>query len=230
MTSDRLTDALIKRAAPPASGQSILWDSEVKGFGVRITANGARAFIVNYRAGGRERRITIGSYPDWSVAAARDQAREIKARVDLGQDPMQERHVERAAPTMSDLCDRYLSDHAEAKKRESSLKDDRAMIDTIIKPDMGKIKVHDLQHSDIDKLHQKITKRAPYRANRVVALMSKMMALAVKWGFREDNPARGIEKNQEQKRTRYLSAQELKKGFQRLWQITRNRLQPMLYD
>jgi integrase len=64
--------------------------------------------------------------------------------------------------------------------------------------------------SDVDRLHRKITKRgASYVANRVVALLSKMFALAMRWQYRADNPAKGIERNQEEKRERYLSPEEL---------------------
>jgi hypothetical protein len=58
----------------PVTGNRITYDSEVKGFGVRVTSAGAKAFILNYRQDRRERRITIGSYPDWTVKAAREHA------------------------------------------------------------------------------------------------------------------------------------------------------------
>jgi len=78
-----------------------------------------------------------------------------------------------------------------------------------ILPQLGSIKVADLTYSEIDRLHRRITKRgSPYRANRVVALLSKAMSLAVRWQMRDDNPARGIERNQEDKRERFLSTDE----------------------
>jgi hypothetical protein len=45
----RITDKLVKDLSSPAKGNIITYDTEVKGFGVRITAAGARAFILNYR-------------------------------------------------------------------------------------------------------------------------------------------------------------------------------------
>ena len=71
LMAQRLTDNEAKALPLPATGNRIAYDSEVKGFGARITAAGAKAFILNYRVAGRERRITIGSFPDWSVKAAR---------------------------------------------------------------------------------------------------------------------------------------------------------------
>ena len=77
---EKLTDSFVRSAKPPAGerNQVIHYDSEVKGFGVRVTRFGARAFILNYRARGVERRYTIGSYPDWRVATAREEAKRLK--------------------------------------------------------------------------------------------------------------------------------------------------------
>src|SRR4051794_33749974 len=104
-----LTDRFAREAREnsPAKGMALHWDSEVKGFGLRITRAGAAAWIVNYRASGVQRQMTIGSFPDWSCKAAREQAKTLKQRVDLGEDPMLDRHHERAAPTMADLAEHY---------------------------------------------------------------------------------------------------------------------------
>ena len=70
-----MTDRLVRGLPAPPSGARITYDGEVAGFGARVTAAGARAFVLDYRSGGRKRRITIGSCPDWPTAAARDDAR-----------------------------------------------------------------------------------------------------------------------------------------------------------
>lgn len=76
----------MQRLDAPPTGNKITYDVDVKGFGCRVTASGASAFVVNYQAAGRERRITIGSFPDWSTAAARDRARRLKRQIDMGGD------------------------------------------------------------------------------------------------------------------------------------------------
>ena len=210
---EKLTDSFVRSAEPPAGkrNQVIHYDSEVKGFGVRVTRFGARAFILNYRARGVERRYTIGSYPDWKVATAREEAKRLKRLVDQGRDPMGDRHEERAAPTVNDLVDRYLSEHA-PRKRERSRRDDQSMIEQWIKPELGNRKVADVRYEDIERLHRKVTARGtPTRANRVAALLSKMFSLAIRWEMRADNPAKGIERNAEKKRNRYLVGEELRR-------------------
>ena len=109
--AELLDPAALKKIELPPSGNRITYDTEVKGFGVRTTASRAKSFVLNYRQGGRERRYTIGSYPDWSVGAARTRAKKLKREVDQGRDPMVERHAERAAPTVGELADRFEAKH-----------------------------------------------------------------------------------------------------------------------
>jgi integrase len=205
-STDKLTDAVVRRLEAPDTGNRVRYDGEVKGFGVRVTANGAKAFVLNYRAHGRERRLTIGSFPDWSVSAAREEAKRHKRAIDQGADPMAEREAELAAPTVADLAKRYREDHLPRKR---SARDDISMIERDVLPVLGRIKVANVRHADCEKLHRDITKRAPYRANRVAALISRMFNLSIRWGWRADNPAKGIERNHEDRRTRYLSPAEI---------------------
>jgi len=204
----KLTDTVVKGITAPASGNTITYDGEVKGFGVRVTKAGAKAFILNYRAGGRERRITIGSFPDWSVSAARDHAKNLKRRIDVGEDPMQDRHEDRAAPTLNALADRFEAEHL-TKRRAATDRDYKSILRLHIRPRIGTMKVADLRHADVEKLHREVAKTAPYRANRAVAVLSKMLSLAVKWEMRTDNPARGIEREPEHKRERFLTPAEI---------------------
>jgi len=204
----RITDKLVKDLLAPPKGNTITYDTEVKGFGVRVTVAGARSFILNYRAGGVERRITIGSYPDWSVAAARDRARELKREVDRGNDPMGERHDDRAAPTVHDLWLRYEREHLPHKAPRAQA-DDRAMFRDYILPDLGRMKVKDVRPTDIDALHRAISTQRKIRANRVVEVLSKAFSLAIRWEWRPDNPCDGVRHNPEEPRSRYLRLDEL---------------------
>ncbi len=210
--ASRLNETLVKNLSPPAKGNQITYDTELKGFGVRVTAKGAKSFVLNYRVGGQERRITIGGYPEWTVAAARERAKELKRQIDVGADPMAERHEDRGAATMADLCDLYIERHL-PKKSPSSQKDDLAIINKIILPRFGKTKAASIRYPDIEALHRELTINAPYRANRTVALLSKIFSLAIKWEELAENPAKGIERNPEHPRARYLDGAELERLF-----------------
>ena len=206
----RLTDIIVKRLPAPSRGNKVTYDDAVKGFGIRVTQAGARAFVLNYRrkADGRERRITIGSHPDWGTAAARDEAKRLKREVDGGADPVGELEVSRGAPTVTDLCTRFLEDHL-PRVRPATQRDYHQQVSVDILPALGRMKVAAVSHADVDALHRKISARAPTHANRVLACLSKMFSLSVRWGWRSDNPCRGVERNQESKRHRYLTGAEL---------------------
>lgn len=185
----KLSDKLVSKLPLPQVGNKVHYDTEVKGFGCRVTAADARSFILNYRTrSGLERRYTIGRFPNWKTDAARKEARNLKAQIDLGGDPVAALTSMREAPTVADLCKRYEKEHL-PKKRPSSQVDDQSMINNdILGSNLKNKKVAEITFSDIDALHRKITegtasrKAAPYRANRVVALVSKMFGLAVRWG------------------------------------------------
>jgi integrase len=204
-----LTDATIKRLPAPAKGNKIHYD-DVPGFGVRVTAAGACSFVLNYvTRGGRERRITIGQFPDWSTTAARAKARELRRDIDDGGDPLADIQAEREAPTVAELCARFEAEHL-PRKRESTAGDYARMLRLYVCPSLGHLKVADVRFDDIDRLHRKVTAAGyPYRANRCAAVLSKMFSLAIRWNMRQDNPARGIERNKEYLRRRYLSPDEL---------------------
>jgi integrase len=112
------------------------------------------------------------------------------------------------APTMRHLAADYLEQHAIPKKRARSVKNDCSIINRIILPRLGSKKVAAVQSRDIQSLHVSM-KKTPYQANRLLALLSKMLSLAVKWGWRSDNPVKGIERFQEERRERWLSDREL---------------------
>lgn len=211
--AEKLTEARVRSAEPPTDGrgQVILYDSEVRGFGLRVTKGGAKSFVLSYRNRvGRGHRFTIGAYPSWPVAAAREEARKLKREIGGGGDPLEAWREKREALTVDELADRYLSQHVEKKNRESSHKNNKALLDQWIKPEIGKLKVYEVRNQHLDRLHAKITAAGtPTRANRALAVVSKMMSLAVKWEMRADNPTRGVERNRENKRTRYLTPEEL---------------------
>jgi integrase len=206
----RIDDKLVKRlkANPPAKGNTITYDDDVKGFGVRVTAGGTAAFVMNYRLDGSEWRYTIGQYDAWSVTAARDEAKKLRRRIDRGDNPMAERRERQEADTVRELAQRFETDFL-PKRPEGYQHTAKAMLEADILPLIGRIMVTDVRRKDIDKLHRTVTQRAPIRANRVLALCSKMFSLAVRWDLRPDNPCKGIERNQENRRTRYLSQKEI---------------------
>jgi integrase len=206
----RIVDKSIKKMAAPKLGNRIEWDSEIPGFGVRITASGVTSFILDYRIAGRQRRYTIGRYPELTVAAARIEAGELRSSIRDGHDPMEERHQSRIEPTLGHLATEYLDRYATPNKRPSSLRNDRQMIDNIIRPGIGKLRLKAVGRRDIEALHLSL-KATPYIANRLLSLLSRMFNLGIQWKWTTDNPARGVPRFQEARRERWLTAKEIQR-------------------
>jgi len=211
----RLTDALIKKLPLPDKGTTITYDAEVPGFGVRVTAKGCHSFVLNYIVGGRERRMTIGEFPAWSATAARNEASLHRRTVRNGHDPITEREAQTAAtlaglsaPTIEDLFTRYEAEHL-PRKAPRAAADDRSMWVKMILPSLGAKKVAEVTPSDVDTLHAEVSKTRPVRANRTIEVLRKAFNLAVRWKMRDDNPVSGVRRNPEERRSRYLSQNEI---------------------
>lgn len=206
----RLTKRAVDQAAAPETGsQAFVWDSEVRGFGLRITPAGTKSYIFQYRTasyGGR--RKTIGKHGAITVDQAREIARDWYAEVRKGGDPAATFRAHREAPTVGQLCDEYLTRHAKQNKRPRSVVGDTSLIDRFIRPAMGRKKAHEVVLADVERLAASLGERRT-TANRLVALMSKMFNLARRWKWCETNPTEGWQKHAETKRERYLSTEEL---------------------
>src|SRR3954447_671298 len=117
MAPGSLSEETVKRLRAPARGNSITYFAGAtiqgakapRGFGVRVTASGARAFILNYRLRGREHRFTIGAWPDWTALRAVREARNLRQRVDRGEDPRKERAAIPATKSVSSVIDDFIT-------------------------------------------------------------------------------------------------------------------------
>jgi integrase len=205
-----ITERAVKALKPPPSGNVIFYDRSVRGFGVRITANGAISFVLNYQLRGRERRITMGNFPEKSATWARAEALRLRGQVHGGTDPLEEREQRDQEPTVSELATDYLEKHARPYKRAGSLRNDERMISNIIQPKLGNLRVSAVGRRDIEKLHASL-KATPIHANRVLSLLSKMFSLAEEWKWRNDNPTKRVPRFHEDKRETWLDAEQLER-------------------
>ncbi len=186
-----------------------VWDRDISGFGVRVFASGRKSYLVQYRAGGRTRRRSIGQHGVLTADEARNEARKLLGDVARGGNPAEERQRDLLAPTIASLCDRFLSEYAAHHCKPSTRKGYEIVIRTKIKPKLGTRKIVDITRAEIVAFHHDFRDR-PYMANRAVSILSKMFNLAEDWGLRTDgtNPARRIRKFREEEKKRYLSDHE----------------------
>ena len=191
----------------------LLWDGELRGFGLLLLPSGVKTYVFQYRnEARRSRRLTIGRQGALTVGEAREIAREAAVAVAKGNDPVASKRRCREAPTVSELLERYLSDHVIPHNAVSTQKDIRVIIEKKLKPIIGNIKVNDLTRADVAKLHNAM-KDTPRRANYVLAIFSKALSLAELWGLRvqNSNPCIGVKRYPENHRTRFLKHDEVKR-------------------
>src|SRR5262252_3262617 len=124
---EKITQRSIKNLAS-SPGERIIWDSELKGLGVRRTEAGAISFFLNYRAHGRQRRYKIGRVPEWTAEAARAEAAKIKPKIDSeGYDPLEAKQRARGEPMFNDLATEYQEKHY-SEHSHSTRRNDKQML------------------------------------------------------------------------------------------------------
>ena len=198
---------------------TLFWDRELPGFGVRVYPSGAKVYVVQTRSRGKSRRITIGRHGVVSAARARRRASLIIARLKAGEDPPVHGGPEGprgTSPTVADLAERFLREHVAVRCKPWTMTAYRGAIEKWIRPTLGRLPVAEVRHEHVAALHYRL-REIPYRANQVIAILSKMFALAEIWGLRSAgrHPCRAIRKYREQNRERFLSEEE----FRRLGQV-----------
>jgi integrase len=212
----RLTDNIIRKLTTDKHS-AILYDAPngsrsdfVSGFGVRVTRAGAKSFVLTFRMkDGTQGRYTIGRWPEWSLTAARNEARDLKGQIAQGRNPVKEGKALRDAPTIADLVQRFREEHLPTLKPATQR--DYAGLLKLITDEIGSSKVGSLDLADVKKMHYRITQhRGGYRANRAVGVLSSMYGEATTtWKLTERNPCVGVKRNKEQERERYLTDGEL---------------------
>jgi integrase len=198
-------------ALTPIEGRHVLmWDGEIPGFGVRCLPSGAKIYLLKYRTrGGRTRWLTLGRHGPLTPEKARGAALRQKASIIDGGDPAGELEKKRRENTIAELADRYLDEYVVAHNKPTTERQVRRIVETKIKPKLGRIKITELTVADVKAWHQAMS-ASPYEANRALAFLSKMLSLAVKeWQLRADNPCRAVTRFPEHKRERYFSDAEL---------------------
>jgi integrase len=232
---EQLTKTVVD-ALGPASVDYIVWDRQVRRFGVRVRESGTKHYVLRMRVDGRQKWYTIGKHGDpWTVDSARNEASRVLGLAEnvkkLRQTcaapanllhPIEAREKTRSVPSLADFAQRYLDEYAVPHKAQGTVEADRGLLGlreragdgddkprTILEA-LGSKRVDRITRSDVVALHL-AWKDTPTRANRALSLLSHMLTMAEKWGIRADgtNPCRHVERFKETKRERFLSGAEL---------------------
>ena len=237
------TKAVIEAVKAPPEGQRlVLIDTKEAGLQCRVTHSGVKTFSVFRRVkGGQPERITLGKFDDMSVEQARTEASKINAAIAVGKSTAQVKRAHREERTFGELFEEYLERHAKHKKR--TWKRDKANYSLYLEKPLGRKKLSEITRPNIGAIHTgisrqvkeskakkvkktktdktKIKEKEPKNktgatANRVLALASSIFGWGMTAGLCETNPAKGIKKNPERSRERFLQSDELPKFFKSL--------------
>jgi hypothetical protein len=172
-----LTDSAV-RSIQAGHRQVDYWATDLQGFGLRVSPGGRKAWVLRYRLDGRQSRLTLGVYPHLTLADARSQAKRALGDVAHHTDPAALKQVEREAGTFGALAEVYIEKHAKVKKR--SWEADERIIKAELLPVLRHLKVKNISRGQVRELVEAVVERgAPIMANRVLALIRKMLNVAI---------------------------------------------------
>ena len=229
----KITKRAVDSLAAASRAEAVLWDAEVKGFGIRARKGGGKSYILHYRLGsGRGaplRKLTIGKHGSpWTAETARAEAKRLLAEVAAGRDPATARQEDRKALTLDELIDLYLAEGV-GHKKPSTLKADRGRIEHHLRPLLGKLRADRIIRADVERMRNavaagktaqkiEIGEKRPSGsmatggkgvAAQCVTLVSAIFAFAIERGIYAHNPARGVKKAPVRKVERFLSEAEI---------------------
>lgn len=219
----RLNEDTIRALPVPATGNRITYfpgattqgAKAPRGFGVRVTKGGARAFILNYRLRGREYRYTIGSCSDWSALKAVHHARHLRQRVDRGENPLEDRAPAPTTATVGSVVDDFVARYMRNRNHPLRSADEyESAFKRLVKPHIGKLGIYEVRRSDIIKMLDRIEdENGPVMADRTLAYVRKAFNWYATRDDKFNNPiVRGMAriKPTERARTRVLSDEEIR--------------------
>jgi integrase len=211
--SKRVIDAL-----SATSRTKVHYDPDLKGFGVRITSTGYKAWIVEYRPGGGGRnvsttRMSLGSVSTLTPDEARRRAREILAEVRLGGDPARERSENRRAQTVAQFVAGFIERHVRVKLKGSTTASYEDLLNRLVVTGLGSTRMTAVTQKQVADLHRKVGQNSPGSANKMLAVISSMFGFAALEGVvaKGTNPTQGIERFPETAMERYLTTEEIER-------------------
>jgi integrase len=187
-----------------------LWDDALAGFGVAAFPSGKKVYVAQFRQNGRSRRMSLGEHGRLTPKEARSAAKKVLGAVEHGKDPLGDRIAARAVRTFKDVADEFMRLHVQAKRKARTADEYERQLRLYILPAMGSKRILDVRRADVARMHGRMS-NTPGAANRCLALISSIW----NWAARRDevpfggNPAKGIERNPEKSRERFLTSEEI---------------------
>ena len=203
----KLTEQRIADLPKPSQGASYTYDSLATSLAMRVTAAGARSFVVVKKISGKTERMRLGRFPELRLDDARKSARWIAGELAQGNDPIALLKAARARKVkLADLWPTYL---AHVKRRNRTWARDKERWETAVFPALGRKALSDISRGDCQSLIDRIGINRPIAANRVASFLSAFLNFAVHTDRMQINPAKGLVRFREEARARIIKTDEL---------------------
>lgn len=201
-------------ALPVAARETVYWDSELPGFGVRVYPSGSKTYLVQTRAGGKSRRIGLGRHGIVSADQARREAAKIISGIKSGNKPERETGSSQKdlGPTVKEAAERFLREHAEVRCKPRTVQIYQNTINQHLVPALGDMRLGEIGHDRVAALQYGLRDK-PVTANMVVEQLSRLYRMAGLWGVapKGGNPCRFVRKFKEHRRERFLTDEEFRR-------------------
>lgn len=198
----RLTDRGIA-ALKPSRVSVLHFDSEVSGLALKVYPSGRKSFVFDFRENGKQRRITIGQHPTWSVGKARRHAGTLRLKVDTGTTV-----APRRGTRLADLVTEW-REVVRLTRRRNTIRNYNRLLACHVVPAFGQRDPRSLTRNDIEHWHGAIASRVPVDANRALSMLGAFLSWCEHAGKVERNVAKGIKRRPENHRQVFLGAQEI---------------------
>ena len=209
-SSIRLTKRSVDALSVP-SGDTVVWDRDLPGFGVRVYATGRKVWCIQARKrGGSPKRLGLGRVGELTVDEARKKAVKVIDRIRRGLDPDAPPEVKE--PTVADLAEQYMESHARVNCKPGTIRNIDISLRLYIVPELGGYRLSEVTPSLVAAFHHGMRDR-PTQANRTVKTLAGMFRHAETWGWTETarNPCRSVKRYREEPRERFLTREEYRK-------------------
>ena len=213
----RLSSGTISRRTveglPAGERETVFWDRELSGFGVRVYPSGSKVYLVQTRHGGKSRRVTIGRHGLLTAEQARRKAAEVIASIKAGEEPCRSGSASPSAtgPTLAEVAERYMREHVAVRCKPTTAKAYRDALERLLLPELGSLPLGAIGRDRVAALHYRLHK-TPNMANRVVDMLARLFYMAEAWGVAPEggNPCRFVKKYRSRSCERFLSEQEFR--------------------
>ena len=209
----RLVPGTAVRARKLAStaGDTVVWDCDLPGFGIRVYASGRKVWCVQTRGpAGRPKRVALGRYVEVTPEQARQRAALAIDRIRQGLDP--DPPPPAPEPTVADLAARYLEAYVQVNCRPRTVATFETILRRHIVPELGQLRLADVDRAEVAALHHKL-RATPWQANQTVRVLARMFRLAGSWRMIPPgrNPCRSVRRYREKGRERFLTPAEYRR-------------------